>query len=60
MDEGLSHETLAVFVPSQGLAHLGLVSLSSYLITNTQQISTVRGAGNASGIFSVYTDRASS
>ncbi len=31
MDEGLSYETLTVSVPSQGLAHLVLISLSSYL-----------------------------
>lgn len=31
MDEGLSYETLPVSVPSQGLTHLVLISLSGYL-----------------------------
>lgn len=31
MDEGLSNEALSVSVASQGLTHLGLISLSSYL-----------------------------
>ena len=35
MDEGLPYETLPLPVPSECLAHLVLISLSSYLNTHT-------------------------
>lgn len=36
MDEGFSYKTLVVSVPSQGLAHLVLISLSGYLNTHSR------------------------
>lgn len=42
MDEGLSYETLTVSVPSQGLAHLVLISLSGYLNIHSRSVLSER------------------